>query len=428
MTEKRYLRSAKSVFLYLLAVSLLFPLLLLARQTYGEVDPENLGPCSILSQEVVISGMTTVIFHPQSGTCANDMTNPFPAVVFAHGFSMFGISDGASENLANGEHLASWGYVVAIPSLPDDADARSDVLMATLDFLQSATKDPKSFLFQKVDPKRLVTAGHSLGGATALAVAARDERVQAVLALDPVYHTGGFIGEGDPIWDPVAEGSKITVPVGILGAPASSCNAEADYADIFPLLGAKHKASYHLVGASHCVFSDPGSSFCGWICDGIVSEQMTTLSQKYMTAWFNYYVQLQPLYYDYLYGPYAQADESTNDIIIIKDNAPNQLQASVLKGAVELQWESYDHPIINGYHIYRRLSEDPAFSQPLATVGITSLFRDNTVVAGEEYVYAIASYDTANNRHELSNQVTILFEPGKDYPVSLFLPLVKVNE
>ena len=80
------------------------------------------------------------------------------------------------------------------------------------DYLETAVSDQNSFLHEKVDTNRLAAAGYSLGGATVLAASARDTRLKAVVALDPVYHEGGFSGEGDPVWDPAAEAPNIQRP------------------------------------------------------------------------------------------------------------------------------------------------------------------------------------------------------------------------
>jgi dienelactone hydrolase len=338
--------SSRPLAIALLAAGILLLAVLMAEQAKGASDPGLEGPCAVTSQDVEISGTAARVFYPSTTACGSHAAKPFAAIAFAHGFSMFGLSDGVSENVANGEHLASWGYVVVIPELPDDAEERAGILTDSLSFLESANKNSSSFLYGKVDNKRLTTAGYSLGGATALAVAARDKRVTAVVALDPVYHTGNFGGEGDPIWDPVAEAPKITVPAGILGAPASSCNAEADYAEIYPLVGSDHKASYFVTGASHCVFADPGSSFCSFVCNGGTAPEMTSLSKKYMSAWFNYYVQLKPDFYTYLFGARAQADVDAGSIEMSKNTYPTSLTAGASFNSVRLSWDYYAHPIV----------------------------------------------------------------------------------
>lgn len=386
-------------------------------------NPGDKGPCTVASKEVEISGATAKVFYPLTATCAEFSQQPFAGIAFAHGFSMFGLSNGVTENEANGEHLASWGYVVAIPALPDDAEERVALLRDTLDFLAGANADPGSFLHGRVDIKRLATAGHSLGGATALATAARDERVTAVVALDPVYHTGNFGGEGDPIWNPSTEAPQITVPTGILGAPPSSCNAEADYAEIYALVGSGHKASFLINDASHCVFADPGSSFCQFICSGSATPEMTTISQKYMSAWFNYYLQRQPEFYDYLFGVQAQDDVSRGLVKFTEDTSPNNLVATESHSAVSLSWNTYPHPVMAGYKIYKRVLEQPSFGSPFVTVGMRGSYTDFEVVGGETYSYAVRSFDTAGNLHQLSDEATITLGPGTAEPIKNYLPM-----
>lgn len=370
-------------------------------------DPGEPGPCTVASQTVNINGaLETDVYYPITDTCPITITAPYPAVAFAHGFSMFGFSDGRAENVGNGEHLASWGYVVAIPDLPDGAEERITDTLTALSYLETETGTPGSFLYQQVDTDRLATAGHSLGGATALAVAARDARVKAVVALDPVYHTGGPTG-GDPIWDPETEAPNITVPTGILGAPPSDCNADADYADIYPLVGATHKASYLVVGASHCDFTDPGNSFCYTFCGGgSTNITRTQLSQSYMTAWFNYYLYLNTDHYTHLYGDELDVDVQADLIIATVQTAPRDVAATGQFGAVELTWTLYDHPIIAGYNIYRSLQSGDYSDVPYAQVGTESSYTDAGVVPAQEYFYVLRSRDPAGNEHQISAEVS----------------------
>jgi len=85
-----------------------------------------------------------------------------------------------TDNAGNGEHLASWGYVVAIPVLLDGVEGQIADMQAVLSYLKESNA-ADSFLFQKADVDRLAVAGHSFGGATVLALAARDVRVKAVV-------------------------------------------------------------------------------------------------------------------------------------------------------------------------------------------------------------------------------------------------------
>ena len=289
----------------------------MATEAEGSIpSPQDPGPCSVTTTTVELSGGSVDFHIPDNGSCTDGTIAPYPTVLFAHGFSLFGLSDGRVDNQGNGEHLASWGYVVGIPSLPDDFEDRANLLVSYLDFLEAAHVDEASILFGQVDLDRLATTGYSLGGATALAAAARDARVSVVVALDPVFHEGDPSGvEGAPVWDAALEAPNIVVPVGILGAPASSCNAGADFQDLYTLIESNQKASFEIVDASHCVFAAPGNSFCELSCTGTAEPFMTTLSQKYMTSWLNYYLKGNTVYSTYLYGAEALVDINANLII-----------------------------------------------------------------------------------------------------------------
>ena len=286
--------------------------------------------------------LTTTIYYPTN--CGTWASAPYPGIAFAHGFSMFGLTDGMADNSGNGQHLASWGYVTAIPRLPDDAETRVTNLRDVLTYLETQTTTPGSFLYQKVDVNRLATAGHSLGGSTALAAAARDARVKAVVGLDPVNH-GGMPGQTQEMWDAAAEAPLISVPTGILGAPASSCNDDADYVEIYSYVGATHKAAYLLNDVSHCVFAIPGNQFCTVTCSGTVDAAKQLLVKRYMTGWFNYYLLYKTEDYTYLYGAQSEADVSAGSIVKQESTAPRNVSAQALLNAIQLNWTRYDHPI-----------------------------------------------------------------------------------
>ena len=373
--------------------------------------PDQPGPCQVTKQTDTVNSVAVDIYYPSN--CGAGRTAPFPGIAFAHGFSMLGFSNGRTENAGNGEHLTSWGYVVAIPTLPDGAEERLTVLRLVLDYLENDSQ---------VNSNKLATVGYSLGGATALAAAARDNRVQAVVALDPVFHEGGPSGEEGPIiWDAVAEAPQISVPTGILGSPPSSCNADADYADLYPLVGAAHKAYYHIEGASHCVFPDPGNSFCSLTCSGGTGATKTDLSQKYMTAWLNYYLYYETEYYDYLFGSAVLADISANLITSQADTAPDNVTAEGTLEANQLSWLKYNHPMVAGYSVQRRLVPGTYPGSPLVAVGTVDTYQDTAVTPTLTYGYKVASRDAAGNLHEWSGEVTAVPIEAK---ARIYCPLV----
>jgi len=146
-----------------------------------------------------------------------------PLIIFNHGFLL-----SASGYRSYGEHLASHGFVVALPSFPASllsvhhAKLAEDVRFV-IDMLLTATGDESHPLFGRIDPQRIGASGHSLGGKLSLLEAVSDERIDAIAVLDPV-------DAGNPLWDdPVRYPSvapelmpEITVPLLFVGAELGS--------------------------------------------------------------------------------------------------------------------------------------------------------------------------------------------------------------
>jgi dienelactone hydrolase len=397
-------------------------------------DPGQRGPCAVSSCSVIVEEDLEVdVYYPSEDQCGETTSSPYPAVVFAHGFSMFGLSDGAAENADNGAHLASWGYITAIPQLPDDAQERLAAVQDVLAYLESANNTPGSFVYGRIDLDRLAAAGHSLGGTTALALAAEDSRPKAIVALDPVYHAHDESGQSEEqVWDPAVEAPDVDVPTAILGAPSQECNSDGDYAEIYPLVGSVHKASFLVVGGSHCDFADPGSSFCGFLCGVSADPARTELAQKYMTAWFNYYLNLDPDYYTYIYGDEADADIAADRIERDVSTAPRNLAAEGQEEEIVLNWDLYDHAIVAGYNIYRSAESGSYLDYPCAQVGPVSFYVDHDVVAGQRYFYTLRSRDPAGNEHQASDEVSAVCEapppptetPDGEASYLVYMPLV----
>ena len=408
------------VFLLLSTVIILLLLSTLAR-AQAVTDPGTSGACTTSSQVVYINGtLTTTVYYPTN--CGTWASAPYPGIAFAHGFSMFGLTDGMADNAGNGQHLASWGYVTAIPRLPDDAETRVTNLRAVLTYLETQTATPGSFLYQKVDVSRLATVGHSLGGSTALAAAARDNRVKAVVGLDPVNH-GGMPGQTQEMWNAAAEAPLISAPTGILGAPASSCNDNADYVEIYSYVGATHKAAYSLSGVSHCVFAIPGNQFCTVTCSGAVDAAKQLLVKRYMTGWFNYYLLYKTEDYTYLYGAQSAADVSAGSIVKQENTAPRDVSAQARLNAIQLSWTRYDHPIVGGYNVYRRQNGQTYSATPYAQVAAGASYIDTQVAVGQVYSYTLRSYDEAGHTHQASREVSA--SPATiNFTDFIFLPII----
>ena len=358
------------------------------------------------------SELVTDIHYPSSGGGVDPSDAPYPTLVFAHGFMA-----SPSGYSGHGEHLASWGYIVAIPAFPDD-DARASDVQHLLSYLEAENARSDSPFFQMIDTDHFGLAGHSLGGLSTLMVAAQDDRINmAGVPLDPA---GGPLSD----WDYEAEAPNITAPLVVIGAPAQLCNNQAEYNDMYLYIGATHKAKFVITNGTHCDFMNTDDEWqilgCSLLC-GEFSEERLEIAVRYMTAWFNYYLRCETDYYTYLYGDEADEDIQAGLITRTVQTAPRDVVALGRFGAVELNWTLYDHPIIAGYNIYRSQQSGDYPSTPYAQVGRETSYVDTSVVAGQQYFYVLRSRDAAGNEHQPSNQVSAVPTEPECW---VYLPLI----
>lgn len=149
------------------------------------------GPHPVSRGDLALVGMPGVVFTPRTGSA-------LPAVAFGHG-----LMQPPARYAGLLRHLASWGIVAACPGtslspLPSHRMYAAD-LRVTLDICTDVRLGDGRI---SVDPKKLGVAGHSMGAASAVLLAADDPRVRAVGTL--------ALSESMP---PAAEfAAKCTVP------------------------------------------------------------------------------------------------------------------------------------------------------------------------------------------------------------------------
>jgi predicted dienelactone hydrolase len=159
-----------------------------------------------------------------------DGARALPLVLYSHGSCSF-----SEESRFLTTALASYGFIVVAPPHPGNVLGdpfcfqpgavfesilnRAPDIMFVIDALLQLNAEPTSFLHDAIDPSRIGVAGHSLGGQTALRVAADDPRLIAVLALAPAVNPS-----------PV----QLAIPVMVQGGALDSVtpfatNARAEY-------------------------------------------------------------------------------------------------------------------------------------------------------------------------------------------------------
>lgn len=168
---------------------------------------------------------------PRGRVCGRDGC---ALVVLAHGFG------GSTMRFdAYARHLAARGYVVAAPAFPltneaapgghltglADLVAQPGDVSFVIDELLAASADPGDPLSGRVDGERIAVMGHSLGGATVVALTrlacCTDPRVDAVIGVAPATFIveGMFGGETSPTGPPMlsvaGERDPVVQPAGV---------------------------------------------------------------------------------------------------------------------------------------------------------------------------------------------------------------------
>jgi hypothetical protein len=388
-------------------------------------DPGDIGPLQVSSVSLTLfdsaSGQTLPIdiYFPSQNGEVDPAHSPYATIVFARGFL-----SSPGNYTENGKHLASWGYIVALPDFPsEDTEARAADVLYVISYLEAQNLSIGSRFHTRIDTGRIGMLGHSLGGLTALMVAGRDARVKAAVALDPVNPPA----LANTPWDYRLEGPNIDTATAIVGAPSQVCNNLAGYEEIYPYLGADHKALWVLANGSHCDFvgaPDPlQRSACYSLCGGAYDSSRIRIGERYTTAWFNYYLRGQTEYYSYLFGAPAQADVAAGRVTNQVDTGPRNVAAEGQQGAIALTWNMSSNPLIAGYNVYRASSGGDYPTSPTYRTGRTPGFRDEGVAPLQEYYYWVASRDSAGNEHQPSAAVlAVASEPAPGTPTPTVTP------
>ena len=185
-----------------------------------------------------------------------EAAEPAPLVIVAHGFMR------RRRNMSGwGRHLASEGFVAAVPDLPARSDhARNSRFISELRAHLCAS-DSWS---RRIDPSRVGLMGFSAGGLATLLSAAGDPGPAIWVGLDPVDHNGAG-AEAAP---------RVKCPAVVLTAEPSACNAHGNARDIIAAL--PHCEHFRVAGAVHVDAEWPtdwmGQAACGRSTDERSSE------------------------------------------------------------------------------------------------------------------------------------------------------------
>jgi dienelactone hydrolase len=176
----------------------------------------------------------------------------------------------------------------------------------------AASGNPLSGL---VDPEKLGLMGHSLGGKLSVLAASMDNRVDAVLGLDPVDSAMLC----NPTQCPDASDKlPLAIPTAFLGETVDSsggvggqaCAPKADNFETFYAAANSPSIQVTLLGANHMSFLDDPAS-CGITCSfcnpaTLAHDKVLAITRAYTVSFFQRYLKDRTEYDTYLTGDEAQ--------------------------------------------------------------------------------------------------------------------------
>lgn len=193
---------------------------------------------------------------------------PFPAIVLGHGFAR-----SAAVNAGWGAHLASHGFVVAVPNFPTPVSPNHVLNGQIMRQLLAWMRTSPAPIGARADPLRGAYVGHSAGGLAAFLAAAADPNITALVGLDPV--DANDVG--------ATAAPMIAAPTLVLAARPQACNAQGSASALYGALQVSARWFLRVTDATHCDAEDPSNGLCGLGCMG-QDAMRRAFFRRYATA------------------------------------------------------------------------------------------------------------------------------------------------
>ncbi|MFD4638267.1 alpha/beta hydrolase family protein [Lentzea sp. NPDC058436] len=219
----------------------------------------------------------------------------FPAIAFGHGFFQ-----ATSKYTSTSNHLASWGFVVVVPTtqggLSPNHGTFADDLNTGLTWLVAQDTTAGSRFRDHVSTASLGVAGHSMGGGAAVLAAARNPRVTAVSTYAAAETTPSA----------KAAAATLAAPAQFLAGSQDTITPVADHQR--PMFAAKPPSRQlrTITGGFHCGFMDSSGLFCD--NGSITRAAQLVAAKRVMTSWFRHYLSGDPAARDFVWGQPARTD------------------------------------------------------------------------------------------------------------------------
>ena len=243
-------------------------------------DPAVDGDFTVTSTGATIPGYTSGRSVPATIFTPSGPTTGRPLVVVSPGFQM-----DRAQYTSYAHHLATWGFVVILADYADSGFFADHTNMAK--DVQAVITWALAQSSLGIDPQKIATAGHSLGGKISVYAASIDNRVKAVVAWDPVDSNSPSVAP--------EKMTSMTAAIAVIGETTDStstgfgqaCAPTSDNFLTFYAASPSPALSVTVAGADHMDWVDDPSCFaCGFCDEGTAPADLArTVSRRIDVAW-----------------------------------------------------------------------------------------------------------------------------------------------
>ncbi len=335
------------------------------------------------------------LYYPASGDAS-------PVVVLLPS----GSTGGPEHHSAHGEHLASWGYAVAVVhGVPfiDVTDIELNAARASA-ALDAVLASP--LLAGKVTNRAAIVGTH-FNGSSATTAAVRDSRFQAVVGLHPAVFVFGS-----------SAAAELRVPLLVLGGNVEGgllCPYGKTWQQLYSGARSVHRTEYLFPDARPSDFQEPPYSGSFNFCGNPRDEPFPWI-RGLMTAWLQYYLKGEASFYDSLYGGKGAPSLPPETTDSVADNYPQDL-AVVPESAdsAQVTWRQVftDTTVLSGLDLMRA-RDGGGFSKIEDLPLDASEYLDSGLEQAVTYSYTVAYRDKSGNAFQTAEPVSL--EAGAPTP------------
>jgi hypothetical protein len=241
-------------------------------------DPAEPGDYTASTMTASIPGasqgrtLAATIYLPGGGP------TPRPLVIVSPGFQM-----ARTQYASYAQHLATWGFVAILTDYAesgffiDHAKLAADVPAVINWALAQSTLS--------IDPAKIATAGHSLGGKISVFAATLDPRIKAVVGWDPVDSNNPSVAP--------EKMANLAAAVAVVGETTNGsgggmpCAPTADNFATFYAAATSPALALTVAGADHMDWvDDPSCAVCGFCSPGSAAPELArTATRRLDVAW-----------------------------------------------------------------------------------------------------------------------------------------------